>query len=115
MSGVELIAAERQRHIDGEGWSSEHDDSHRAEQLAYAAACYAIPPRLREAWGSFFIDTLWPWRGRSNWWKPTASVAHRGFAYEHDGDRVRELVKAGALIAAEIDRLQRRPVREGTP
>ena len=37
---------------------------------------------------------LWPWR--PSWWKPTPD------------DRVRELVKTGALIAAEIDRLRRR-------
>jgi hypothetical protein len=34
---------------------------------------------------------LWPWD--ESWWKP--------------GDRIRELAKAGALIAAEIDRLNR--------
>lgn len=38
----------------------------------------------------------WPWE--PGWWKPG-----KGNSY---ADRVRELVKAGALIAAEIDRLQ---------
>lgn len=36
---------------------------------------------------------IWPWD--KSWWKPTPD------------DRIRELIKAGALIAAEIDRLQR--------
>ena len=83
-TGIELIAEERQRQITAEGWTPEHDDEHDNEQLAQAAACYAMPPRLRG-------PLPWPWD--ADWWKP--------------GDRIRELTKAGALIAAEIDRLQR--------
>ena len=39
------------------------------------------------------IPPTWPWD--ESWFKPTPD------------DRIRELVKAGALILAEIDRLQR--------
>ena len=97
MSGVELIADERKRQVEFEGWFSNHDDGHGYDQLAIAACCYALPSRLRGVDGSYKAPPhMWPWG--SNWWKPTPN------------DRIRELVKAGALIAAEIDRLKR-----GTP
>lgn len=87
-SGVGLIAAERQRQIESEGWDWSHDDEHQLAEMARAAACYALPAPLR---GVGAVPNLWPWD--EEWWKP--------------GDRVRELAKAGALIAAEIDRLLR--------
>ena len=89
-SGIELIAAERNRQIEKEGWSAEHDDAH-GEDLADAAFCYLKPEMTapRESDGAPYH---WPWDKES--WKPT--------------DRIRDLVKSGALIAAEIDRLQRR-------
>lgn len=82
-TGIELIAAERKRQVEAEGWTLEHDDNHKTGELSDAAACYALGKRT----------AAWPWS--IDWWKPTPD------------DRVRELVKAGALIAAEIDRLQR--------
>lgn len=100
-TGADLIAAERQRQVDVEGWTPEHDDGHPGEGLALAAACYATPAPLREfdsvwtrnGWVNQMAPRRWPW----DWtfWKPAPE------------DRVRELVKAGALIAAEIDRLTR--------
>lgn len=92
--GAALIAAERKRQMAVEGWTPEHDDTHGATNgLAQAAACYAA-----EAWMPLTESHRnppagWPWE--ASWWKPT-------------GDPTRDLVKAGALIAAEIDRLQRR-------
>lgn len=86
--GVALIVAERKRQVEVEGWTPEHDDEHGEGYLALAAAVYALPPDSRDD----DLMGLWPWD--RSWWKP--------------GDRIRELVKAGALIAAEIDRLQRR-------
>lgn len=85
--GVALIAAERRRQMDVEGWTPEHDDEHAWGELALAAVCYAMPEPGR---GHPF-PRWWPWD--ASWWKPS--------------DRIRELVKAGALIAAEIERLQR--------
>lgn len=85
--GVELIAAERKRQIEEEGWTAEHDAQHTNESLSIAAACYALPTNLR-----FAIMHLWPWDRK--WWKPSI-------------DRIKELVKAGALIAAEIDKEKR--------
>lgn len=87
VDGVSLIAAERKRQVEAEGWTPEHDDEHDTSELAQAAAVYAAPhPRNR-------IMDLWPWH--YTWWKPGPT-------------RERELVKAGALIAAELDRLQRK-------
>ena len=91
MSGVELIAAERRRQIEIEGRTAEHDARHWDDALARAAVCYAIPPSERPLFSSD-PPRLWPWLKVE--WKPVPN------------DRVRELVKAGALIAAEIDRLQ---------
>jgi hypothetical protein len=96
MDGAHRIAAERQRQIDKEGWSEGHDSYHKHDELAMAAVCYAMPPSWRERklerispatyWGVF-----WPFD--EEWWKPVPD------------NRIRELEKAGALIAAEIDRL----------
>lgn len=93
MTGVELITRERQRQIEVEGWSYQHDDQHTQCQLAQAAACYAWPP-MRPP----FVKKAWPWD--RVYWKPTPE------------NRIRELIKAGALIAAEIDRLQRDKLRQ---
>lgn len=105
MTGIDLIAKERRRQIEVEGWSQDRDcQEHRFGELAAAAACYAMPPKWRgyrtvsetiERVGNMIVGRVprqWPWC--LQWWKPTPD------------DRIRELVKAGALIAAEIDRLR---------
>lgn len=115
MTGVELIAAERKRQVDKEGWTPEHDDAHTNHELALVAALYAAPIPLFErdevADGVRFMDP-WPWD--DGWDKrPRFSDTHRlkdagGMGVS---ERIRTLEKAGALIAAEIDRLQRRQER----
>lgn len=98
--GVSLILKERVRQIEKEKWSSENDD--RNGGLVKAAVCYALPEGSRN--GTLFLGKgisinvdfkshFWPWSAA--WWKPTPD------------NRIKELAKAGALIAAEIDRLQR--------
>lgn len=90
--GVEFILFERERQISEEGWDAEHDDiANNNEQLARAAAVYALPEHIRDFETS--IENSFPWDMK--WYKPLPN------------DRIRELAKAGALIAAEIDRLQR--------
>ena len=84
MSVIDEIEAERRRQIDVEGWTPEHDDQHADGSLAQAAACYAIGSPL-----------YWPWDCK--WWKPK-------------GER-RDLVRAAALIVAEIERLDRGEAR----
>lgn len=97
--GLQLIAEERQRQIETEGWTPEHDDQHADGELASAARCYALKlpsgERFRKPEINADIPGGWPWA--PTWWKPSP-------------DPIRNLVKAGALIAAEIERLQRRPL-----
>lgn len=101
MTGIELIARERARQVEEEGWTAEHDDRHRHGELAQAAAVYALPGSRKRTsgYGAVIVEVdlarlLFPWQ--DGFYRPTPD------------DRVRELAKAGALIAAEIDRLQRR-------
>lgn len=83
------IIAERQRQISEEGWTPEHDDEHDKGELAMAAVYYinetgTVNRNGGKPWG-------WPWD--ASWWKPDT--------------RRRNLVKAGALILAEIERIDR--------
>ena len=87
----ELIVAERIRQVRSEDWDESHDDNHTFGELARAAACYAMPPDIG------MRTERWPWD--FGFWKPTPN------------DRIRELVKAGALIVAEIERLQRQQAK----
>jgi hypothetical protein len=80
------VIAERQRQIDVEGWTPDHDDAtHLPDELALAASCYCVadvgdaPP------------AVWPWA--KNWWKPQG--------------RRRNMVRAAALLLAEIEKLDR--------
>ena len=93
MNGAERIAAERKRQIEEEGFTAKHDSDwkHDDSQLAIAAVCYSLPEDYRVDMN--FPEEYWPWDWR--FWKPTPK------------NRIRELEKAGALIAAEIDRLLR--------
>lgn len=91
--GVAAIAAERKRQMEVEGWTAEHDDVHRGGELAEAAACYTVASCDPEGAPVSTADLPTPWPWDEGWWKPAAPR--------------RMLVKAGALIAAEIDRLDR--------
>lgn len=106
LTGAERIAVERARQqlsrpAGGEGWDAMHDLGH-ADELARAAAVYALPRQSRsQSWAfkgiTFSVDltkNVWPWLPK--WWKPSPN------------NRIRDLEKAGALIAAAIDDLQSR-------
>lgn len=58
------VLAERERQINAEGWSSEHDDGHDKGQLAKAAAAYAqssvITDAFRRKYGTLGIPLFWP-------------------------------------------------------
>lgn len=102
MKAMRMIRAERMRQHNVEGWKLRHDDGYTHGELAHAAACYAA--RAGDSFGDRVshdlrrdVPTLWPWG--KEWWKPAPN--------NHPNDRIRELVKAGALIVAEIERLQR--------
>lgn len=93
--GADLIAAERHRQVDAEGWTPEHDDEHDDGALVSAAVCYefaALALVHNAEVDAYEVLDFWPWD--ESWWKPS-------------DDPIRNLVKAGALIAAEIDRLGR--------
>jgi hypothetical protein len=81
------VLAERVRQVEVEWWAPEHDDLHIDGELAEAAAAYAS--EAAHSWGG--VPGGWPWAAK--WWKP--------------GTPRRNLVKAGALILAEIERLDR--------
>lgn len=93
------VLAERKRQVEREGWTAEHDDEHDSGELALAAACYASPKPIYTftpdyedgVTGQMLFEGAWPWD--SGWWKPTS--------------RRQNLVKAGALIFAEIERIDR--------
>lgn len=98
--GIREITYERGRQLGDEGWHAAHDDEHTAGELALAAICYAAPKPVIVKRGRCQFDP-WPWD--EEWDKrPKGRPEERGQA-----DRVRCLVKAGALIAAEIDRVVR--------
>ena len=114
--GLKYIGVERLRQIEEEGWTPEHDDEHFDGSMAMAAACYASTSRLyslRHFANGYTYDDPWPWEGK---WDKRYRV---GEVRNNPGNRLPDpssytrterlnlLVKAGALIAAEIDRLIR--------
>lgn len=110
VSGVELIARERQRQIDVERYTPKHDDEHTDFSLAMAAACYAAPNLIyvQKNVGSdvHFCDP-WPWE-RAQDKRRINGMLHGNTPFARSRDeRLRQLAIAGALIAAEIDRIQR--------
>jgi hypothetical protein len=89
ISGAALIVEERQRQM--KSYTPEHDDKHKYGDLAKAAAELAVNHTDARVVENFErLDDI------------------RGLLKKHDHDVVRCLVIAGALIAAEIDRIQRR-------
>ena len=90
MTGIELIRAERDRQINEEGYDPAHDRCHMDNELALAAACYAVNGiegvQVQE-WG----EDAFPW------------VEENDKRRKHG--RLRSIVIAGALLCAEIDRL----------
>lgn len=125
-SGVELIAEERQRQIEKEGWSGAHDNSHDLMQLTGAAGCY-----LANAINKFYSEDIkkhekkarfqYHYEPELNFLVNSGDRGDRtldkggwkdGWPWEEKWDKrkkhdkLKSLVIAGALIAAEIDRLQ---------
>lgn len=94
------VLAERQRQIAAEGWTLAHDDwQNQYGDLAIAASCYAkhaygrgwVYPEKPERYQDEEAPNDWPWD--DTWWKP-------------DSPR-RDLIKAAALLLAELERLDR--------
>jgi queuosine precursor transporter len=93
MTGVELIAAERLRQIEVEGHSAAHDYEHKDGELARAGAVYALlAANAGLGLNPWDVVRFWP-----HGWRRSEDFGNC--------DPLRALTKAGALIAAEIDRL----------
>jgi hypothetical protein len=97
---VDEILAERLRQIFGECRTSEQDDKYTNQELLAAACCFATYARERsdlyiegreQSYRRGVVPQDWPWP--TTWWKPHSPK--------------RDLVRAGALIAAELDRYNR--------
>lgn len=84
-SGSKLISEERSRQITKEGWSAEHDKEHDVMEFVRAAQAYLMIDK-----DNITRAGVWPWTG--GFFKPK--------------DAIKDLTRAGALIAAAIDRLQ---------
>lgn len=137
--GLWSIQAERVRQIEQEGFTADHDDGHKAGALALAAAVYASPHLASrvEGYAPYIrVRSLWP----QGWGRPRRLQDRPGLENadpllrqtdhetkdrdrwrrlvlpddltEHKA-RIHELAVAGALIAAEIDRLARLGERQG--
>lgn len=91
LPAVMRLVAERKRQIAAEGWTPAHDDEHVFGELATAAACYAWRAVWQTAAENDEPPNNWPWDDA--WWKPDTQE--------------RMLEKAGAMIVAELERLER--------
>ncbi|ASY69393.1 hypothetical protein [Sinorhizobium fredii] len=95
------VMNERDRQVNEEGWTAEHDDRHKRGHLARAGACYALRQSTDatgyRAWLGWAIENIWPFDW--SWWKPR--------------DYRRNLVRAAALIIAEIERFDRAAEKAG--
>lgn len=106
MTGVDRIARERRRQIEEEGWTPEHDDGHDDGSLAVAAALLAVDATdAKVEHPDFDVEVM----GGPTWMERLAwKHSYRNdVAADKPPSTIRRLEIAGALIAAEIDRLQR--------
>lgn len=88
------VLAERRRQIETEGWTPLHDDAHDVGDLSSAAMGYAQSAACQLSHDGLTLEgtpLFWPWE--ASWFKPSTAR--------------RDLIKAGALILAEIERLDR--------
>ncbi|WP_175649925.1 hypothetical protein [Pseudomonas sp. Marseille-P9899] len=100
--GAKDLLTERRRQVRVEGYTLEHDDQYTEGQLAEAASSYAFWAEHCEHYPENLDDlrikppATWPWAPEH--WKPTSQRLM--------------LIKAGALILAELERLDRLESRE---
>ena len=104
MTGIELIAEERQRQIEKEGFDAKHDQENDFKDMVKAALFYAEAsmfaldfgdsPKVIEKMKEYLcFRNHFPFNWDKKWCKPS-------------NDPIRNLEKAGALIAACIDKLK---------
>lgn len=104
---IREIADERERQVTAEGWTPDHDDQHSGGTMAKAASCYALCAGVGLAitdgaeehydfpsagyMSAAVPRPPWPWT--DEWWKPK--------------DPRRDMIRAAALLVAEIERIDR--------
>ena len=110
MSGLTRAArdvlAERQRQVDVEGFTAPYDDAHEYGDLALAATAYAAHSCRRGAQGDVFVSRCRGPTLRAGWFDLPRLLWPWGLGWKPAEPR-RDLVRAGALILAEIERLDR--------
>lgn len=104
-TGVELISEERQRQINVEGYTEQHDSNHKTSEFVYAAIAYIESAKVG-------INCAEIGNGNTNeneiMRRKTEMGSYYPFGWNFKPSTdIRDLVKAGALIAAAIDRLQK--------
>lgn len=93
------VLAERSRQVLEEGWDAAHDDSHGEGNMAVAAACYALVGTGADHYLSRGVAaTLWGYTGWAEGWFKPKTIR-------------RNLVRAAALMIAEIERIDRAEAR----
>lgn len=100
-TGIELIADERNRQIESEGFDSKHDENNSTADLISAAIAYLESAKIASICGEEFSEDSrisamkvnWPKWWDKSWIKP--------------GTVDRDLEKAGALVAAALDRFNK--------
>lgn len=102
LKGINDVSEERLRQITEEGFNSERDDTYLPGTLGSAGASYALAAVAQLIYGPDSEKEVsrapdyWPW-GQDTW---------------NPVDPRRNLVKAAALLIAEIDRIDRREASE---
>lgn len=105
-TGIELIAEERKEQVNKHNWTAEHDQQHDGGELAIAAVTLASPyvTYVRKDYANSFVFDV-----NSPGWDldipMDGNVILDNNTYGKK-KRIKQLAAAGALIAAEIDRLQ---------
>ena len=103
---LEDVIAERERQKAVEGWTPEHDDGHTSFEMARAAAFYALhtaaealpEPCVEAPSGRYGLFLTADMAGPPQWNFGT---------WRKPKDARRNLVRAAALLLAEIERLDR--------
>jgi len=96
MSGIQIFEREQQRQIE-HGWTPEHDDLHVHGEIAEGANCYVMMNILLQKKHTIeeataIVASLWPFEPEG--FKPS-------------GNYMTNIRKAGGMLAAEYDRLER--------
>jgi len=121
--GIKRIEKERARQLTEEHFGPSHDDGYTTGYLALAAVAYAAGETVyirRVKAGAIVFKDAWPFCCKDkrsgvsyeNIQRPMAEPSFvKDAQIELISKRIRDLEKAGALVAAEIDRLLRMRIK----